>query len=281
MSDPLRDDPRAPAEFERPIDRDAKIEQLLLTGLDCYFSGQFEQAIHLWTRLLFLDRGHARARAYIERARSALAERQRESDELVDKGIAAFERGDVAAARDLLTSAVERGGPHDIALTFLHRLDRLEATAPDPGSVRRVEVRPVRGAGPGAHAVPGLAAARVSWFLVSVALVALASGALVTVRGWSWLEAWLAPRPSATEPPAVAPREPLPLPPTPEVAMERGRALFERGRLHEALTVLDTIPPGDRLGPQADSLRATIQRTLLLTVTPSPAPPDAARPSRR
>ena len=37
----------------------------------------YEQAIHVWTRVLFLDRGHARARAYIERARSALAERQR------------------------------------------------------------------------------------------------------------------------------------------------------------------------------------------------------------
>jgi hypothetical protein len=64
----------------RASDRLALIEQLLLAGLDHYFTGQYEQAIHVWTRVFFLDRGHARARAYIERARCALAERQREAE---------------------------------------------------------------------------------------------------------------------------------------------------------------------------------------------------------
>ncbi len=61
-------------------DCQALIEQLLLAGLDHYFSGRFEEAIHVWTRVFFLDRGHARARAYIERARGAVAERQREAE---------------------------------------------------------------------------------------------------------------------------------------------------------------------------------------------------------
>ncbi|MBE3098611.1 MAG: hypothetical protein IMZ44_15960, partial [Planctomycetes bacterium] len=65
------------------IERDTRIETLLLCGLDHYFAGDHERAISVWTRVLFLDRGHARARAYIERARSAVAERQRESDELL------------------------------------------------------------------------------------------------------------------------------------------------------------------------------------------------------
>ncbi len=64
-------------------ERDARVEDLLLTGLDHYFAGQHELAISVWTRVLFLDRGHARARAYIDRARSAIAERQREGEELV------------------------------------------------------------------------------------------------------------------------------------------------------------------------------------------------------
>ena len=80
-------------------DHDAKIEQLLLVGLDHYFASQYEHAINVWTRALFLDRNHARARAYIERARSALAERQRQSEELLHKGVAAFQRGDDAEAR--------------------------------------------------------------------------------------------------------------------------------------------------------------------------------------
>ena len=58
--------------------------------------------------MLFLDRSHARARAYIERARSALAERQRESEELLQNGVAAFERGDGDEARRLLAGGDRR-----------------------------------------------------------------------------------------------------------------------------------------------------------------------------
>src|SRR6516162_11952548 len=73
-------------------DRDAKIEELLLTGLDHYFAAQYQQAINVWTRALFFDRSHARARAYIERARSAMAERQRESEEQEALAVAVVER---------------------------------------------------------------------------------------------------------------------------------------------------------------------------------------------
>ena len=48
-------------------------ETLLVDGLDRYFAGQYEEAIQIWTRVLFLDRAHARARAYIDRARTAVA----------------------------------------------------------------------------------------------------------------------------------------------------------------------------------------------------------------
>ena len=77
------------------------MEQLLLQGLDYYFGGAYESAIHVWTRVLFLDRGHDRARAYIERARGAQAERQRESEELLHRGVAAFDRGETSDARSL------------------------------------------------------------------------------------------------------------------------------------------------------------------------------------
>src|SRR6476469_2661560 len=100
-------------------DRDAKIEQLLLVGLDHYFAAQYEAAINVWTRALFLDRSHPRARAYIERARSALAERQRESEELLQKGVAAVHHGDGAEARRLLLAAIEGGAPSEEALAVL------------------------------------------------------------------------------------------------------------------------------------------------------------------
>src|ERR1700682_900236 len=126
MSDPLRTDPSRALEAAPEAGRDAKIEQLLLVGLDHYFAAQYEQAINVWTRALFLDRNHARARAYIERARSALEERQRESEELLGNGVAAFERGEGSEARRLLEAAIKSGAPTDEALVVLERLNRLE-----------------------------------------------------------------------------------------------------------------------------------------------------------
>ena len=72
MTDPLRFDRPAAGDADSR-ERDARIEELLLVGLDHYFAGRHELAINIWTRVLFLDRSHGKARAYIERARSALA----------------------------------------------------------------------------------------------------------------------------------------------------------------------------------------------------------------
>src|SRR4051812_31799086 len=143
MTDPFRSDrPASPAELQER-DREARVEHLLLAGLDHYFAGQYERAISVWTRVLFLNHGHPRARAYMERARSAIAERQRESEEVLHGGVEAFTRGDAPAARRLLTSAVERGTGTDEALALLDRLSRLERTAPvaEPRAVRRTVLR--------------------------------------------------------------------------------------------------------------------------------------------
>src|SRR5437763_11303459 len=138
MTESSRSDPAHAHDGALEADRDAKIEQLLLIGLDHYFAAQYEQAINVWTRALFLDRSHARARAYIERARSALAERQRQSEELLQTGVAAFHRGDGEEARRLLQAAIDAGAPPEDALAFLERLNRLD-------SVRSKPSRPLRG----------------------------------------------------------------------------------------------------------------------------------------
>ena len=117
-------------------ERDAKVEQLLLVGLDHYFANRYELAINVWTRVLFLDRSHARARAYIERARSAQAERQRESEELLQNGVSAFERGEGGEARRLIEAAIEAGAPSEEAFAVLERLNRLETAAAPEATVR-------------------------------------------------------------------------------------------------------------------------------------------------
>ena len=130
MSDPLRTETSRTPEPASRAEREAKIEQLLLAGLDHYFAGQYDQAINVWTRALFLDRSHARARAYIERARSAEAERQRESEALLHDGAAAVRRGDSGEARRLLDAAMSQGGASDEVLALLDRVERLEHIAP-------------------------------------------------------------------------------------------------------------------------------------------------------
>ena len=275
MSDPLQTDAVRPPEGESGGERDPKVESLLLTGLDHYFAAEYEQAINVWTRVLFLDRGHGRARAYIERARSALAEQQRESEELLQNGVAAFERGETGTARRLLDSAVERGGAQDVALAFLARLNRLDMAAQGrEGQPHAVVRRTARGR----HDVPrrGSRSLRVS-LLVVLGL----AGALALAASWQrFVPATLgleeAPAGELAAPRSV--QEPLVVPRSSEVALERARALYRAGRLHDALRIVDLVRPADPLRQEADRVKADIQRELLANTgtgagTAGPGPP--------
>jgi len=144
MSDSLREDSLRALDTAPDPNRDAKIEELLLSGLDHYFAARYDHAINIWTRVLFLDRSHPRARAYIDRARGALAERQRASDELLESGVAAFHRGESARARRLLHDALDQGAQPEAALSVIDRLHRLEQMSQvATGSEPRLRPAPV------------------------------------------------------------------------------------------------------------------------------------------
>jgi tetratricopeptide (TPR) repeat protein len=269
MADPHRSPPQRSSHGISEIERDTRIETLLLTGLDHYFAGEFDRAIGAWTRVLFLDRGHARACAYIERARSAIAERQRESEELLHRGVAAFERGESEVARRLLGAAVERGGPHEIALTYLDRLDRLGASSGAPDAAATTpRAAPAHRRLP--HARPS--APRRSWVLPVVVLAVVGWGALYVAVSWDRLESvlflrqpWNARAPQAE--PTTA--DPLAVPSSAEVVLWRARAMFAAGRLREALQAVAAIQPADPLRGEADRLTSEIQRALLASAAPS------------
>src|SRR6188508_3250741 len=193
MADPLRDQDTSAA---FPPGRESRIEELLLAGLDHYFSGQHELAISVWTRVLFLDRSHARARAYIERARGAIAERHREGEELLQTGAAAFSRGDTDDARRLLTSAAERGARPEEAMALLERLARLapadvEVAEAPPLRIRRYTQR--RGSRT-SSAGTGRRGVRAATMLLVLA-IGLASGVLVMVARSSGVWPWSLPLP--------------------------------------------------------------------------------------
>jgi hypothetical protein len=274
MSDPLRTDPSRAGEPASHADREAKIEQLLLAGLDHYFSARYEHAINVWTRALFLDRSHARARAYIERARSALAERQRESEELLHSGVAAFDRGEGGEARRLLQAALNQGAPSDEALAILDRLNRLEQ-----GTPQIPEAVPVRKR-PRAPLVHGPAtASRTAWAaLALLLLIIIAAGAFGAGAFRSDWRTFLDRPPSPSMNPGArsATDERLSLPRRGETAVLRARALVSSGRLRDALATLDLVSPTDAQKTDADRLRAEIQKQLIgLSAVASVALPTA------
>jgi tetratricopeptide (TPR) repeat protein len=274
--DPLRSDLRA-AEALTDGDRDARIEQLLLGGLDSYFAGEYDQAINLWTRVLFFDRHHRRARAYIERARSAQAERQRESEAVLHQGIEAFHDGDVALARRLIADALARGASPDEAQSVLTRIERLGIgqIAPARGSVKPVTFT----LDATAEETPDETRRPAGWsagaLLLTAALgvLAVAVWGIISPEPAAW--SFLAPAVSRSDA-RVMPMtlDPLPVPAAGESSLARARAFYMRGQLRDALTELDRISTGDRSRPAADRLRADIQRHLLaLAAAETSAPP--------
>ena len=290
MSDPLRTDgSRAQADVVSDSDRDAKIEQLLLVGLDHYFANRYELAINVWTRALFLDRSHARARAYIDRARSAMAERLRESEELLQNGVAAFHRGEGDEARRLLQAAIDGGAPSEEALAVLDRMNRLEATAL-PAALPRAE--PARRARAPRRPRSSSRSVVATIGMTIAAVLVAAAGGLGGVAVWNQRADWraliaVAWNAARTDPPAtltaapVARETTLAIPRRGEMALSRARALTAGGHLRDALNELDAVRPTDAQQPDADRLRAEIQRQLLaLTPVPRGNPPAAEKGER-
>lgn len=240
---------------------DGRIDALLVSGLDAYLAGDFESAIHIWTRVLFLDRDHGRARAYIERARSALAERQRQTDLLAAEGMETFERGDVERARALFAEVLDSDASHDVALGMLSRLDRLSpagALSASRSPLADEDMPPRLSLADETQGARVRSRAWGAWLVVGVGLLgALALGPAAALRPAAWRTA---PSPIAPIPDSLAP---LPVPRVSDGALRRCRALAEQGRVHDALGECGRIGPGDPRRAEADALVARIQGELL------------------
>jgi tetratricopeptide (TPR) repeat protein len=254
MSEPQRLE-SAPA--PEAAERDSRAEALLVEGLDHYFAARYEDAIQVWTRVLFLDRTHARARAYIDRARTALAERQRQSEELLETSQDLLAQGHTDAARQLLTEAVAASGDDERAAALRVRLERVERIQQvDARLPRSSPAAPTDGA---ASRVRPRRAGRL------IALGLALAGGLLFVAGavTSGVREWVGLRRAG---------EVFVIPPAPQpftvlsgsdVALVRARNLYTRGRLAEALQALNRVSPDSAIRRDADELRVKIQQLLL------------------
>ena len=178
-----------------------------------------------------------RARAYIERARSALSERQRKGEELIHTGADAFNRGESETARRLLISAVEQGAGTEEAMALLARLDRLAAAGV------RQERRPdtiapsIQGS---VEAANGSTRAWITWTVGGAIAGAAAVAVLLGVYGLprsSWVPFASSPAIRAA---MRANDEPVPVPSASDVWLARAQAK-DRGHLRDALSALDAI----------------------------------------
>ncbi len=231
-------------------DRDSRVESLLVEGLDRYFAGRYEDAVHIWTRVLFVDRAHPRARAYIDRARTALAERQRRSDELLHASQTLLDQGRTGAARQLLTEAIAVTGDDERAAALRMRLDRAERA---------------RTGMPAVEAPSSTAVSSVDAYLQAPALWWGLVGVTALVMLWLVARVVL-PASQSAEPamtPAAVASSVVPVLSSSDVALVRARTLYARGRLADALRALDRVAIESSLRTEADQLRVEIQRLLL------------------
>jgi len=236
-----------------PAAREGRIEALLVEGLDRYFSGQYDEAIHLWTRVLFLDRSHARARAYIDRARTALAEQQRRIEEMLHASGELIAQGHSDQARDLLARAMAASGDEARAAAVQWRLEHLERARAGESATA-----------PAAMAVEASSALRgrqwrwILWAAAAMALVIAAAMLRPGVRASLGLA-------SSIDVPMSSEAVVRPVLSSTDVALVRARSLYSRGRLAEALLALDRVDPASSNRPVADQLRVEIQHLLLQT----------------
>ncbi|MEO7274329.1 MAG: hypothetical protein ABIX28_26535, partial [Vicinamibacterales bacterium] len=108
---------------------------------------------------------------------------------------------------------------------------------------------------------------------VAAGVLAAAAGGWLYYRG---ADLWLSP-PTTARAAVSRDVEPLPVPAASEVALARARSQQAKGHLHDALSALESVPQGDPLWAEAQTLRAAMQRQLLSGVGAPLDQPTGAR----
>jgi hypothetical protein len=268
MSDRQRSDADS---GDQQLDRESRAETLLVEGLDQYLAGHYDDAIHIWTRVLFLDRNHQRARAYIERARTTLGERQRRADELIHRAQQHVIDGALVQARALLAEIGTASADDSGVARLWSEIERAERARPQPVSV---PAAPLPAIEPAFHRVRGVPLAAVGKLIAAGAIGAFVIAVVTspTIGSWFGVVESVVPHGPAGRPPALAG------PGEEEIALIRARTLYGKGRLAEALDVLDRVGPVTAQRAEVDALRVEIQGVLLSTAALPPLAAEGIRP---
>jgi tetratricopeptide (TPR) repeat protein len=293
--------PRAPSGMQT----DPRITQFLRQGDEALARGNPQEAIDLWSRVFLIDLSNEEASRRIDAAREAQAESARKIDLLLSEGVQSYEVGDLAGARNKFLDVLAVSENDATARGYLNQIEaalapaggssaplpasagdsdfmKNEIEAPGPPSfaedsgVKRVSrpdaesfardaedtSRPSRAASPKTRVDLRL--------LLAGAVVVLAAVAGGT---YLFLKTKAPARPAngaATPVKAGGPGGAAPL----EDAFQKAEALFNAGKIDDAIAVLAKLPESD---PRRNEALVRIERMKSSAApTPGPAPPSAA-----
>jgi tetratricopeptide (TPR) repeat protein len=259
----------------RDLGEGDKTYGLLRQGKELLRAGRYQQAIHVWTRILFLDRGNPVAREAIEKAKRALAERQREQDALVAEAATQVQEGKRVKAKRLLARVLTKDPGHAEGRSLWEKIETSElrgemqasaaTLATDPveerSRLRRrngaqttvVKAKHTRSASP----------LKMAAFLFC-AFCLLALGSLYLHLSWEFLVSDSAFATSRQAGPETVPnydRPQLPLPS--DLHYYNGARLFAKGLYRDALSELKRVDRESDCFEEARSLTVRIEERLL------------------
>jgi tetratricopeptide (TPR) repeat protein len=253
-----------------------KLLDLLRQGEELYSDGQYQQAIHVWTRILFIDRGNAEARGFIDKAKQALAELQRKLEAEV-----ATSKAEAGAppATDLPPEPAPVTEPVPPANeTEAAPLPAAPSTTAPSAKTVVIRVRRAR-----SRAVSNASARRagsssgMALFLLGV-LVLFAGSAVFLRSNWeSIVSDGPFGRESRLQAAALSDRPVPVVPDLSELHYFRGERLFAEGRYREALAELRLVDRGSKVMADTRSLVLRIEDRLLRGPSGAEAPDKVRR----
>lgn len=123
------------ASIETSEDDKKKIDQYLADGDRAFDSGEYQQAIDLWSRIFLIDVTNEQASERIERAKVKRRDIDSKVEGILAAGVAAFDRNDHDAARAKFTEALRVDPANATAHDYMDRL----ATSVAEGGAAAVE----------------------------------------------------------------------------------------------------------------------------------------------
>ena len=311
---PLAEPAPAPA-APRPVSgvqSDPRITQFLKQGDEAMTRGDAQGAIDLWSRVFLIDLSNEEASRRIDAARESQADSARKIDVLLTEGVNQYESGDLAGARNKFLDVLAVSEHDATARGYLNQIEAALASAGSPASApapasasaadsdfmkNEIEApappsfaedsgigRSFKGEASGSDlespatssqkAVrPGGRGGRID---VRILLAAAAVLLLGVTGGTYWLLRGRASSRSAAggglSAKGGAPGGPATLSGDP---FQKAQALFDAGKIDEAIAVLAKLPDSD---PRHNEALVRIEKMKFSAApTPGPAAPSAAQ----